>query len=159
MHLQYVNTETSSIYSIWEYWNIIIYIFNIEILNHHHLHLQYVNNETSSVSSVWEYWNIIIYIFSIEILKHHHLHIISYVEVQISMCYDGTQGCLSSQLWLSHRIIVVSISRSKRLDISFEIHMVSQLAEQVAMYSALAVLRETLDYFLLNHELIANPRQ
>ena len=27
--------------SVWKYWNIIISIFSIEILNHHHLHLQY----------------------------------------------------------------------------------------------------------------------
>ena len=39
LYLQYVNTEISSISSVWEYWNIIISIFNIEILNHHHLHL------------------------------------------------------------------------------------------------------------------------
>ena len=33
------------------------------------------------------------------------------------------------------------------------------LVEQSAMYSASTVLRETLDYFLLNHELIADLKQ
>ena len=33
------------------------------------------------------------------------------------------------------------------------------LAEQSAMYYAFVVLRETLDCFLLNHELIAYPKQ
>ena len=37
--------------------------------------------------------------------------------------------------------------------------MASQLEEQVVMYSALDVLREKLDCFLLNHEIMANPRQ
>ena len=48
---------------------------------------------------------------------------------------------------------------SNSIDISFQNHMSSQLAEQAAMYSALAVLRATLDYFLLNHEIMADPRQ
>ena len=37
--------------------------------------------------------------------------------------------------------------------------MASQLAEQAAIYSALAMLRETLYCFLLNHEIIADPEQ
>ena len=57
------------------------------------------------------------------------------------MCYDGTQGSLSSQLWLSHRITVVSNSRLSNPDINFRGHMASKLAEQDAMYSASAVLR------------------
>ena len=92
---------------------------NIEIWNHHHLHLQYVNTRTSSISSVWEYLNIIICILS-RMQKY-----------RISMCYDGTQGSLSSQLQLSHRIIVVSIFRSKRPDISFRSHMASQLSRAI----------------------------
>ena len=84
LYLQYVNTEISSIYLVWEYWN------------HHHLYLQYWNTETSSISSVWEYWNhhhlyiqyrnterIIISIFSIEIWNHHHLHL-QYVNTKTS---------------------------------------------------------------------------
>ena len=78
LHLQYVNTETSSISSVWEYWNhhhlylqygnteiIIIYIFSMGILKHHHLYIQYRNTESpSSVSTVCKYWNIIIFIFT-----------------------------------------------------------------------------------------------
>ena len=37
--------------------------------------------------------------------------------------------------------------------------MDSQQVEQNAMYSASTVLRETLDCFLLNHEIIADPKQ
>ena len=36
--------------------------------------------------------------------------------------------------------------------------MASQLAEHAAMYSASIVLRETLDYFLLCHEVLADPK-
>ena len=37
--------------------------------------------------------------------------------------------------------------------------MDSQLAEQDAMYSTSAMLRAILDYFLLKHEIIGDPRQ
>ena len=37
--------------------------------------------------------------------------------------------------------------------------MASQLVEQAAMYYASIVLRAILDCFLLNHEIIADPRQ
>ena len=36
--------------------------------------------------------------------------------------------------------------------------MASQLAKQDAIYSTSAVLRATLDCFLLSHEIMANPR-
>ena len=36
--------------------------------------------------------------------------------------------------------------------------MDSQLAEQDSIYSPLAVIRATLDYFLLNHEIIEEPK-
>jgi hypothetical protein len=36
--------------------------------------------------------------------------------------------------------------------------MASQLVEHAAMYSASVVLRAILDYFLLCHEVMANPR-
>jgi hypothetical protein len=45
------------------------------------------------------------------------------------------------QLWLSHRIVVASISRSNKPVSNFRSHIVSQLAEHAAMYSASAVLR------------------
>ena len=54
---------------------------------------------------------------------------------------------------------MVSKSMSNIPDIIFQIHMASQLVEQAAMYFASAMLRETLDCFLLNHELIADPKQ
>ena len=63
------------------------------------------------------------------------------------------------QLWLSHRITVVSKSRSTRPDINFLSHMDSQLEEQAAIYSASIVLRATLNYFLLNHEIMVDSRQ
>ena len=96
----------------------IIYIFSMWILNYHHLYLQYVNTES-----------IIIYIFSIEILKHHHMHLISYVEILDLYVLQRNTGF--SQLWLLHRIIVVSIFRSKRPDISFRSHMASQLSRAI----------------------------
>ena len=36
--------------------------------------------------------------------------------------------------------------------------MASQLVEQAAIYSASAVLRATLDCFLLSHEIMVDPR-
>jgi hypothetical protein len=36
--------------------------------------------------------------------------------------------------------------------------MASQLAEHVAMYSAFVMLREILDYFLLFHEVMVDPK-
>ena len=75
--------------------------------------------------------------------------------------YHGNTGfyVIFIQLWLSHRITVVSKSMLNRPDISFQIHMDSQLAKQAAIYSASVVLRATLNCFLLNHEIIADPRQ
>jgi hypothetical protein len=61
-------------------------------------------------------------------------------------------------LWLSHRIVVASISRSNRPVNDFRSHIASQLAEHAAMYSASDVLREILDFFLLYHEIMANPK-
>ena len=119
--------SSSSISSVWEYWNIIISIFSIEILNRHHLHLQY-----------------------------HYLHLILYVEIPDFYVLRGTQGSLSSQQWLSHRIIVVSIFRSKRPILASEAIWLHNIVEQSAMYFASTVRRETLDCFLLNHELIAD---
>jgi hypothetical protein len=63
------------------------------------------------------------------------------------------------QLWLSHRIVVASISRSNRSVNNFRSHIASQLAEHVAMYSASVVLRAMLDCFLLCHEIMADPKQ
>jgi hypothetical protein len=62
------------------------------------------------------------------------------------------------QLWLSHRIIVASISRSNRFVYNIRNHMASPLAEHVAIYSASAVLRGILDCFLLCHEIMPDPR-
>ena len=92
------------------------------------------------------------------ILKHHHLYLISYVQIPYFYVLRWNIGfsIIFIQLWLSHRITVVSISMSKRLDISFQVHMTSQLVEQSAMYSASVVLIATLDFFLLNHEIIAD---
>ena len=79
------------------------------------------------------------------------------------MCYDLSWNTRFSvifiKLWLSHRITLVSNSMSNRPDISFQSHIASQLVEQAAMYYASAVLRATLDCFLLNHEIIVDPRQ
>ena len=79
------------------------------------------------------------------------------------MCFDLSWNTgffvIFLQLWLSHRIIVVSNSRSNRPDIKFQIYVASQLAEQDAIYSASVMVRETLDYFLLNHEIMADPKQ
>ena len=36
--------------------------------------------------------------------------------------------------------------------------MDSQLVKQVAIYYTFAMLRETLDFFLLRHEIMADPR-
>jgi hypothetical protein len=62
------------------------------------------------------------------------------------------------QLWLSHRIKVGLISKSNRSVSNFRSHIASQLAEHAAMYSASVVLRAILDYFLLCHEIIVDPK-
>jgi hypothetical protein len=62
------------------------------------------------------------------------------------------------QLWLSHRIVVVSISMSNRSVSNFQSHIASQLAEHAVMYYASAVLREMLDFFLLCHENMVDPK-
>ena len=95
------------------------------------------------------------------ILKHNHLHLISYVEIPDFYVLGWNTGfsVIFIQLWLSHRITVVSFSKSKRPNISFRSHVAAQLAEQASIYSTSAVLRETLDCFLLNHELIEDPKQ
>ena len=91
------------------------------------------------------------------ILKHHHLYLISYVEIPDFYVLRWNTGfsVIFIQLWLSHRITVVS----NKPDITFRSHMASQLAKQAAMYSASAVLRAILDCFLLKHEIIADPKQ
>ena len=79
------------------------------------------------------------------------------------MCFDLSYNTIFFsifiQIWLLQRIIMVSNSKSSGPEISFRSHIASQLAEQDAMYSTSAVMRETLDYFLLNHEIMADPRQ
>jgi hypothetical protein len=40
----------------------------------------------------------------------------------------------------------------------FQIHIASQLEEHAAMYFASIVLREVLDFFLLSHEIMADPK-
>jgi hypothetical protein len=62
------------------------------------------------------------------------------------------------QQWLSHRIVVAFISRSNRLVNNLRSHMASQLAEHAAMYSSSAILRAMPDYFLLYHEIMADPK-
>ena len=62
------------------------------------------------------------------------------------------------QFWLSHRITVASIYRSNIPDNNFRSHMDSQLEEQAAIYSAFVFLRETLDNFLLIHDITDDPR-
>ena len=109
-------------------------------------------NTSTTCSSVLTYWSFIPPFCT-------HIH---YVKYRISMCFDLSWNTgffvIFIQLWLSHRITVVSNSRLNNPDISFRSHMASQLAEKATIYSASAVLRATLDYFLLNHEFIANPR-
>jgi hypothetical protein len=61
------------------------------------------------------------------------------------------------QLWLSHRIMVASISRSNRSVNNIRIHTTSQLAEHAAIYSSFVVLREILDCFLICHEVMVDP--
>ena len=77
------------------------------------------------------------------------------------MCFDLSWNTVFSvifiQLWLSQRIVVVSNSMSNNLDINFRSHIASQQAKQAAMYSASAILRATLDCFLLNHEIMVDP--
>ena len=79
------------------------------------------------------------------------------------MCFDLSWNIgffvIFMQLWLSQKIIVVSNFMSDNPHISFRIHITSQLVEQATMYSALVVLRETLDCFFLNHEIMADPGQ
>jgi hypothetical protein len=78
------------------------------------------------------------------------------------MCFDLPWNTgfsvILMQLWLSHRIVVASISRSNRPVSNFRSHIASQLAEHAAMYYASAVLRAMPDCFLLCHEIIADPK-
>jgi hypothetical protein len=54
--------------------------------------------------------------------------------------------------------MISSISRSNRPVNNFRNHMASQLAKYAAMHSASVVLRAILDYFLLCHEVMADPK-
>jgi hypothetical protein len=54
--------------------------------------------------------------------------------------------------------MVSFISKSNRLVNNFQSHIASQLAEHATMYSASAVLRAMLDYFLLYHDIMDNPK-
>jgi hypothetical protein len=62
------------------------------------------------------------------------------------------------QLWLSHRIMVDSISRSNIPVNNFQSHLDSQLAKHDAMYYASTKLREILDCFLLFQEVMDVPK-
>ena len=110
-------------------------------------------NASATCSSVLTHWS---FMAPFCIISHMYKY-------RISRCFDLSWNTgffdIFIQIQLSHRISVVSISRSKKPDISFRSHMASQLEEQVAMYSSLDVLREILSYFLLNHEIITDPRQ
>ena len=79
------------------------------------------------------------------------------------MCFDLSWNIVFSvffiQLWFSQIIITMSNSMSNNPDIIFRIYIASQQVKQDAMYSASAVLRETMDCFLINHEIMADPRQ
>jgi hypothetical protein len=57
-----------------------------------------------------------------------------------------------------HQIQVASNSRSNNPTNIFQSHTSSLLAEHAAIYSASAVLSTTLVFFLLNHEIIADPK-
>jgi hypothetical protein len=78
------------------------------------------------------------------------------------MCFDLSWNTgfsvIFMQLWLSHRIVVASISRSNRSVSNFRSHIASQLAEHAAMYYASVVLRAMLDCFLLCHEIMVDPK-
>jgi hypothetical protein len=54
--------------------------------------------------------------------------------------------------------MVAFISRSNRLVNNFRSHIASQLVEYATMYSASAVLRAMLDFFLLYHEIMDDPK-
>jgi hypothetical protein len=53
---------------------------------------------------------------------------------------------------------VASISRSNRSVNNIQNHMASQLVEHAAIYFAYVVLGAILDYFLLCHEVMTDPR-
>jgi hypothetical protein len=78
------------------------------------------------------------------------------------MCFDLSWNTgffvIFIQLWLSHRIMIASISKSNRPVNNFRSHMASQLAEHAAMYSVSVELRAILDCFLLCHDIMAEPR-
>ena len=118
------------------------------ILNYHHLYIEYVNIES-----------IITSIFGIEIQNHHHLNL-QYVNTETSSIYSVWEyrniiiSILSTEI-LNHHHLYQSSGQRDLISASKAIWL-HNLAEQSAMYSASAMLRETLDYFLLNHELIAD---
>jgi hypothetical protein len=62
-----------------------------------------------------------------------------------------------TQLWLSHRITVASISISNRSVNNIQSYMASPLVEHAAIYSASALLGAILGCFLLCHEFMADP--
>ena len=97
-------------------------------------------NTSATCSSILTYWSFMAPFYVLRFIMEHWVL------------------CLFIQLWLSHRITVVSSSRLNNPINSFRSHMDSQLAEKAAIYFASVTLRETLDCFLLNHEFIAYPR-
>ena len=77
------------------------------------------------------------------------------------MCSDGTLGSLSSLYNSGFHIesLLCPSSGQRDLILASEAIWLHNLVEQYAMYSASTVLRETLDCFLLNHELIEDLKQ
>ena len=66
--------------------------------------------------------------------------------------------CQLNRTLITQRISVTSISASNNLSNILVIHTTSLQAEHVAMYSASIVLSEIPVCFLLNHEIIPDPK-
>ena len=79
-----------------------------------------------------------------------------------SICFDLSWNTgfyvILIQIWLSQRKLVTSISSLNKLANNFWSHTASLQVEQAAMYYSFVMLSEILVYFLLNHEIMLDPK-
>ena len=110
------------------------------ILKHHHLYIQYINTKSPSSASTIS--------LSSSYLVCRNTRFLHVTLEHGLLCHHNCGYHIESLLCPS--------SGQRDLISSFEAIWLHNLVEQSAMYSASTVLRETLDCFLLNHELIAD---
>jgi hypothetical protein len=88
--------------------------------------------------------NLLIHVNIMELYSSSMHHIMNEVMPDLYVLQLIMEHIIFIQLWLSHRIMVASISRSNRFVNNIRSHMASQLAEHASIYSASVVLRAIL---------------